>query len=71
MAFLDGEFRSKNILIAFGRHFISNPDLPFRIRQGLKLTPCDRKMFYLPMAAEGYADYSFSEEFQDYSVNSF
>ncbi|KAE8422277.1 FMN-linked oxidoreductase [Aspergillus pseudocaelatus] len=67
-ALVDEEFKNKNILIAFGRHFISNPDLPFRIRQGLKLTPYDRKMFYLPMVTEGYVDYPFSEEFQGYSM---
>ncbi|KAM3513312.1 hypothetical protein MY11210_002996 [Beauveria gryllotalpidicola] len=63
-ALVDGEFKNKNILIAFGRHFISNPDLPFRIRQGLELTPYDRKKFYAPMTTEGYVDYSFSKEFQ-------
>ncbi|PLB43352.1 FMN-linked oxidoreductase [Aspergillus steynii IBT 23096] len=68
-ALLEAEFKDKDILIAFGRHFISNPDLPFRIRGGLKLTPYDRKVFYLPMVKEGYVDYPFSNEFQDYSVS--
>ncbi|WFU69289.1 alkene reductase [Bradyrhizobium sp. CB2312] len=43
-------------LVAFGRHFISNPDLPERIRQGLPLTPYDRSTFY-GGDARGYTDY--------------
>lgn len=43
-------------LVAFGRHFISNPDLPERIRRGLPLTPCDRSTFY-GGDARGYTDY--------------
>ncbi|KAI1139117.1 hypothetical protein F5Y05DRAFT_412219 [Hypoxylon sp. FL0543] len=61
---LDGEFKDKRILVAFGRHYISNPDLPFRIRQGIELTPYKRSTFYTPMSALGYADYPFSEEFE-------
>jgi N-ethylmaleimide reductase len=33
-------------LVAFGRHFISNPDLPERLRQGLPLNRYDRSTFY-------------------------
>lgn len=33
-------------LIMYGRMFISNPDLPFRIKQGLVLNPYDRSTFY-------------------------
>lgn len=43
-------------LVAFGRHFISNPDLPERIRQGLPLTDYDRSTFY-GGDARGYTDY--------------
>lgn len=43
-------------LIAFGRHFTSNPDLPFRIERGLPLTPYDRNTFY-SSGAEGYVDF--------------
>ena len=28
--------------VAFGRHFVANPDLPLRIQEGLALTPYDR-----------------------------
>ncbi len=33
-------------LVAFGRHFTSNPDLPRRIQLGLPLSPYDRETFY-------------------------
>jgi len=47
-------------LIAFGRHFISNPDLPRRLREDLSLTDYDRNTFYTP-GAKGYTDYPFAE----------
>jgi N-ethylmaleimide reductase len=42
--------------IAFGRLFISNPDLPARLRAGAELTPYDRATFY-GGGPEGYIDY--------------
>ncbi|RCK55171.1 putative NADPH dehydrogenase [Candida viswanathii] len=33
-------------LIGFGRHFIANPDLPERIKNGYPLNPYDRSTFY-------------------------
>jgi N-ethylmaleimide reductase len=43
-------------LIAFGRYFISNPDLPKRIKLSLPLSPYDRSTFYA-FTAHGYTDY--------------
>ncbi len=43
-------------LIAFGRWFLSNPDLPERIRQGSPLNVYDRDTFYGGGEA-GYTDY--------------
>ena len=43
-------------LIAFGRHFIANPDLPKRIELGLPLSHYDRSTFY-GFDARGYTDY--------------
>ena len=43
-------------LVAFGRHFISNPDLPERLRRGLPLKRYDRTTFY-GGDARGYVDY--------------
>jgi len=42
--------------VAFGRHFIANPDLPSRLRMGLPLNPYDRATFY-GGDARGYTDY--------------
>jgi N-ethylmaleimide reductase len=42
--------------IAFGRLFISNPDLPERLRRGAPLTPYNRATFY-GGGPEGYVDY--------------
>ncbi len=43
-------------LIAFGRWFLSNPDLPDRLRQGHPLTVYDRSTFYGGTEI-GYTDY--------------
>ncbi|MBE9608788.1 alkene reductase [Chitinilyticum piscinae] len=43
-------------LAAFGRPFISNPDLVRRLQDGLPLTEPDANTFYTPGAA-GYTDY--------------
>jgi len=42
--------------IAFGRIFISNPDLPRRLSEGFPLTPYDRATFY-GGEEKGYTDY--------------
>lgn len=48
--------------VAFGRLFISNPDLPERLRVGAPLTPYNRQTFY-GGEAQGYTDYPpFSEQ---------
>jgi N-ethylmaleimide reductase len=43
-------------VVAFGRHFLANPDLPERLRRELPLNPYDRDTFYYG-GAKGYADY--------------
>ncbi|KAA1467027.1 NADH:flavin oxidoreductase/NADH oxidase [Dentipellis sp. KUC8613] len=49
----------RNVLVAFGRYFISNPDLPRRLLNDYPLTKYDRSTFYTPgpQAAKGYIDY--------------
>jgi N-ethylmaleimide reductase len=49
--------------IAFGRIFISNPDLPRRLRHGFPLTPYNRATFYGGEEA-GYTDYPVHDELQ-------
>lgn len=47
-------------LVAFGRHFIANPDLPERLRNGWPLNDYDRPSFFGGTAV-GYTDYPFHE----------
>jgi N-ethylmaleimide reductase len=47
--------------IAFGRIFISNPDLPRRLRHGYPLTPYNRATFY-GGEEKGYTDYPVYDE---------
>ncbi|KAG7091717.1 hypothetical protein E1B28_008118 [Marasmius oreades] len=49
-------------LVAFGKYFISNPDLPTRLEKGIPLTPYDRSTFYLrgETTTRGYTDYPFA-----------
>jgi N-ethylmaleimide reductase len=47
--------------VAFGRHFVSNPDLPKRIKLEVPLTDYDRDTFYT-FDARGYTDYPFYAE---------
>lgn len=49
---LDQQIRA----VSFGRPFIANPDLPYRLREGLPLASIDMKTLYTPGEA-GYTDY--------------
>ena len=49
--------------IAFGRIFISNPDLPRRLQQGYPLTPYNRATFY-GGEEKGYTDYPDHDELE-------
>ena len=44
--------------VAFGRYFVSNPDLPRRIKLGVALNEYDRDTFYT-FDVRGYTDYPF------------
>lgn len=57
---VDVEFPDREIVVAFGRHWLSSPDLPFRLQQGLPMTQYDRSTFYTPKLQKGYTDYPFS-----------
>jgi len=45
-------------LVSFGRHFISNPDLPERLKKGAELNPLDPETLY-GGEEKGYTDYPF------------
>ncbi|KAI2638446.1 putative N-ethylmaleimide reductase [Xylaria nigripes] len=62
---VDIEHPDKDIVVTFGRHFLSTPDLPFRLRHDIPLNKYDRNTFYAPGSATGYIDYPFSDEFLD------
>ncbi|EIM79599.1 FMN-linked oxidoreductase [Stereum hirsutum FP-91666 SS1] len=54
---------TKGGLVVFGRYFISNPDLPRRIRDNIPFTKYDRSTFYVDKPTpKGYTDYAFAEE---------
>jgi 2,4-dienoyl-CoA reductase-like NADH-dependent reductase (Old Yellow Enzyme family) len=46
---------------ADSRYFISNPDLPRRIKEGIPLTKYDRSTFY-SHGREGYVDYEYAPQ---------
>ena len=60
---VDEEYPDKDIVVIFGRHFVANPDLVYRIKEGLELSAYERKTFYTNNSAVGYVDYPFSAEY--------
>ena len=48
-------------LVAFGRLFLANPDLPKRFEVGAELNKYDRTTFYTSDPVVGYTDYPFLE----------
>ncbi|GAD94932.1 hypothetical protein PVAR5_3566 [Paecilomyces variotii No. 5] len=60
---VEEEYPSKDIVVVFGRSFISNPDLVYRIKKGLELGAYKRQTFYTINSAVGYVDYPFSAEY--------
>ena len=59
---LDVEYKNYDVVAVFGRHFIANPDLVYRIREGLELNKYDRDTFYNAESPRGYVDYPFYSE---------
>ncbi|KAF4465887.1 NADPH2 dehydrogenase chain OYE2 [Fusarium albosuccineum] len=59
---LNTDLKGEPVAFAIGRHFISNPDLPFRLANDIALTQYRRDTFYKIKSADGYTDYTFSEE---------
>jgi NADPH2 dehydrogenase len=60
----DEVYKDKNVVIVFGRYFISTPDLVYRLQKGLNLNMYNRSTFYKQGSPEGYTDYPYSVEFQ-------
>jgi NADPH2 dehydrogenase len=66
---VDEKFKDYDICIAFGRYFISTPDLPFRLRTGVEVNRYDRGTFYAATKPEGYIDYPFSNQWKEVEKN--
>jgi len=62
---VDVEYKGYDVGIVFGRYFISNPDLVFRVREGIPFTPYDRNKFYNAQQEDGYTTWAFSKEFEE------
>ncbi|KAF9077408.1 NADH:flavin oxidoreductase/NADH oxidase [Rhodocollybia butyracea] len=52
----------KGDLVAYGRWFLSNPDLPYRLEHNIPFNAYDRSTFYVAdgKVPEGYTDYPFA-----------
>lgn len=61
---VDDKWRGKDVVAVFGRDFISNPDLPFRVKEGIEFTGFDMGTFFAPKEEKGYIDQAFSKEFE-------
>ncbi|KAF5353709.1 hypothetical protein D9758_008670 [Tetrapyrgos nigripes] len=50
-------------IIAFGRRFIANPDLPYRLEHNIPWNDYDRTTFYIQntLDPKGYTDYTFAD----------
>jgi len=54
---------TKGDLIAFGRAFIGNPDLPIRLQKNLPLTEASKSTFYAYETPQGYTDFPTYEQY--------
>lgn len=61
---VDEKHKDVEVAAVFGRYFLANPDLPFRIKRGLELNSYDRNTFYSAESPVGYTDYTFSKEWE-------
>ncbi|KAM5537390.1 hypothetical protein V8D89_008909 [Ganoderma adspersum] len=50
-------------LVGYGRAFLANPDLPFRLQKNVPLNAVEEETVYRAEAEQGYTTYPFSEEF--------
>jgi NADPH2 dehydrogenase len=60
---VDEERKDRDVIVVFGRYFISTPDLVYRLEKGIELNPYDRDTFYNAKSERGYTDQPFSKEF--------
>jgi NADPH2 dehydrogenase len=60
---VDETFKGYDVIIAFGRYFVANPDLVFRVKESVPLAMYDRSVFYTPKTPKGYIDYPHSQQY--------
>ncbi|KAL7949759.1 hypothetical protein V8C42DRAFT_311863 [Trichoderma barbatum] len=60
---VDEEYTEYDVIVGIGRPYTSNPDLPFRFKEGIELTPYQRETFFTPKLDKGFHDFPFSELF--------
>ena len=61
---VEEEYPNEDLAIVFGRYFIANPDLVFRMREGVEFQKYNRDTFYKTGSTEGYIDYPYSEAWE-------
>lgn len=66
---LNTTLQDEIVAFAFGRHFVSNPDLPFRLRKDIPLTHYNRETFYKVKSPQGYTDYTFSDACKEWKLS--
>ncbi|PYH89625.1 FMN-linked oxidoreductase [Aspergillus ellipticus CBS 707.79] len=59
---LQGEYKGRDVVVAFARPFIGNPDLVDRVRRGVPLVGFSEEGVY-GQEEKGYSDYPFHEGF--------
>ncbi|KAH0443777.1 nadh: flavin oxidoreductase nadh oxidase family protein [Colletotrichum camelliae] len=62
---LETHYAKWDIIVAFGRSFLANPDLVYRAQNGIALNNYHRQSFYIKGSEIGYNDYQFSSEWID------
>ncbi|KAJ3547468.1 hypothetical protein NM208_g1496 [Fusarium decemcellulare] len=62
---LDTRYKKWDVIIAFGRSFLANPDLVWRVKNGVELNDYHRQSFYIKGSEIGYNDYPFSQGYVD------
>ncbi|KAL1791906.1 hypothetical protein ACET3X_009657 [Alternaria dauci] len=60
---VDETYKDYDVIIAFGRYFVANPDLVFRVKESVPLVKYDRSVFYTPKTPKGYIDYPHSAQY--------
>jgi NADPH2 dehydrogenase len=61
---VDEVYNDKDVAVVFGRSFIANPDLVYRMKEGIPFTKYDRDTFYKAKSKDGYIDYPYSAEWE-------